>query len=326
MEIDNIINDYSLRELQIISSRILSDHESTNNFIKQFKADHDSHQFYKNVIAWYIKKYKHFPEASCGDNSSITFHFAPNDGGLGDKFILVSSLLYVIDFLDRDCTVFLHETEETRRLYHLQRKSKSGFGFLDFYQIIDFYHLVKPKNKITTVHVNGRVGFGWNGFMGSVWGGIEGVEEQKIFQKALKRCWDEGAYWPINFPIREKRKNVCYMIYDKNNHRVQAKDKFITKKERRKFSVMVSTFPEINFILLEDFNYTKNVEILSKSHFIFATEGMWTHLSRAMNVYTIAHTVNIQINDTINEQGHFSTPIFDECLTKLEEKCIDLKI
>ena len=62
MEIDNIINDYSLRELQIISSRILSEHEATNNFIKQFKADHDSHQFYKNVIKWYIEKYKHIHE------------------------------------------------------------------------------------------------------------------------------------------------------------------------------------------------------------------------------------------------------------------------
>ena len=62
MEIDNIINDYTQRELQIISSRILSEHEATNNFIKQFKADHDSHQFYKNVIKWYIKKYNRFPE------------------------------------------------------------------------------------------------------------------------------------------------------------------------------------------------------------------------------------------------------------------------
>ena len=114
------------------------------------------------------------------------------------------------------------------------------------------------------------------------------------------------------------------MLYDENNHRVQAKDKFITKKERRKFYDLMELFPEINFILLEDFNYAKNVEILSESRFIFTTEGMWSHLSRAMNVYTIAHTVNIQINDTINEQGHFSTPIFDKCLTKLEEKCLDL--
>ena len=48
--IDDIIEDYSVRELQIVSSKILSEHEATNNFIKKFKADHDSHQFYRNVI------------------------------------------------------------------------------------------------------------------------------------------------------------------------------------------------------------------------------------------------------------------------------------
>ena len=60
--IDNIIEDYSLRELQICSSGILSLYDATNNFIKQFKADHDSHQFYKNVIIWYIKEYQKFPD------------------------------------------------------------------------------------------------------------------------------------------------------------------------------------------------------------------------------------------------------------------------
>jgi hypothetical protein len=59
--IDSIIRDYSLRELQIYSSKILSMHDATNSFIKQFKADNDSHQFYKNVIKWYIKKYQIFP-------------------------------------------------------------------------------------------------------------------------------------------------------------------------------------------------------------------------------------------------------------------------
>lgn len=60
--IDNILEDYSIRELQILSSKILSKHDATNNFIKKFKADHDSHQFYKNVIKWYIEKYKKFPD------------------------------------------------------------------------------------------------------------------------------------------------------------------------------------------------------------------------------------------------------------------------
>jgi len=61
-KIDYILEDFTLRELQITSSKILSEHNATNNFIKQFKADHDSHQFYKNVIRWYIEKYKRFPD------------------------------------------------------------------------------------------------------------------------------------------------------------------------------------------------------------------------------------------------------------------------
>tara|TARA_Y100000593_G_scaffold62609_1_gene115947 strand:+ start:1096 stop:1296 length:201 start_codon:yes stop_codon:yes gene_type:complete len=60
--IEEMLKDYTLRDLQVYSSVILSEHNATNNFIKQFKADHDSHQFYKNVIKWYIKKYQKFPD------------------------------------------------------------------------------------------------------------------------------------------------------------------------------------------------------------------------------------------------------------------------
>ena len=60
--IEEMLKDYTLRDLQIYSSVILSKHNATNNFIKQVKADHDSHQFYKNVIKWYIKKYQKFPD------------------------------------------------------------------------------------------------------------------------------------------------------------------------------------------------------------------------------------------------------------------------
>ncbi len=60
--IEEMLKDYTLRDLQVYSSVILSEHNATNNFIKQFKADHDSHQFYKNVIIWYIKEYQKFPD------------------------------------------------------------------------------------------------------------------------------------------------------------------------------------------------------------------------------------------------------------------------
>ena len=60
--IDEILKDYSLRELQIASSQILSEHDAKKNFIKKFIADHDSQEFYKNVIKWYIETYKKFPD------------------------------------------------------------------------------------------------------------------------------------------------------------------------------------------------------------------------------------------------------------------------
>ena len=60
--IDDILKDFTLRELQVTSSKILSEHKATNNFIKRFKADHESHQFYRNVIKWYIERYNKFPD------------------------------------------------------------------------------------------------------------------------------------------------------------------------------------------------------------------------------------------------------------------------
>tara|TARA_Y100000004_G_scaffold184093_1_gene232686 strand:- start:323 stop:541 length:219 start_codon:yes stop_codon:yes gene_type:complete len=61
---ENILNDYSVRELQIMSGKILSEHSisASNSQIKKFKADHDSVQFYKNVIMWYIELYEEFPD------------------------------------------------------------------------------------------------------------------------------------------------------------------------------------------------------------------------------------------------------------------------
>ena len=61
---NSFMNDYSTRELQIMCGHILSNENATSIFIKQFKADHDSVQFYKNVIAWYIKKHGHLPSES----------------------------------------------------------------------------------------------------------------------------------------------------------------------------------------------------------------------------------------------------------------------
>lgn len=59
--IDFMIEDYTLRELQIESSKVLATHKATNHFIKQFRSNHDSQQFYKNVIKWYVEQYGMLP-------------------------------------------------------------------------------------------------------------------------------------------------------------------------------------------------------------------------------------------------------------------------
>ena len=78
------------------------------------------------------------------------------------------------------------------------------------------------------------------------------------------------------------------------------------------------------FVRLEDVNFKKNVELLSKSVLLIASEGMWTHLSRAMNIDTIAYTNLPAFIEEFNNQGHFCSGNFEECLTKLKEKCTNL--
>lgn len=57
------INDLSLRDLQKESARALSTMQATNNIIWQFnkQAHHDSQNWYKAVINWYIEQYGDLP-------------------------------------------------------------------------------------------------------------------------------------------------------------------------------------------------------------------------------------------------------------------------
>ena len=57
------INDLTLRDLQKESARALSTMEATNNNIYQFnkKAHHNSQNWYKAVIEWYVEQYGDLP-------------------------------------------------------------------------------------------------------------------------------------------------------------------------------------------------------------------------------------------------------------------------
>ena len=60
--IENSFMNYGIKIMIEIMPKILSKEKTTNTFIKQFKADHDSVQFYKNVVEWYVKTYNKFPD------------------------------------------------------------------------------------------------------------------------------------------------------------------------------------------------------------------------------------------------------------------------
>ncbi len=55
------IDSFDLRELQIEAALAISNHDATSGWIKKFAAEHDSQQFYKNVIVWYYKTYDAMP-------------------------------------------------------------------------------------------------------------------------------------------------------------------------------------------------------------------------------------------------------------------------
>jgi len=57
------LSNLTLRELQSESARALSAMQATNNNIWQFnrRAHHNSHNWYKAVIEWYIEEYGDLP-------------------------------------------------------------------------------------------------------------------------------------------------------------------------------------------------------------------------------------------------------------------------
>ena len=59
MDLDNL----SIRDLQTESARALTTMQATNNNIFQFnkQAHHNSHNWYKAVIKWYIEQYGDLP-------------------------------------------------------------------------------------------------------------------------------------------------------------------------------------------------------------------------------------------------------------------------
>jgi len=334
--IDNVIQDYSLRELQMHSSRILSNYNATNMFIKQFKADYDSQQFYKNVIKWFVQKEKKFPEEHVPRHeerywergyfkkNNLRFVFPVNQPGLGDRFVMTSNILSTINHhRDKHCVVdiFLKTHPSTLQEQYL--------NFIDFYDVIDFFHFERPQEKITTNVIDEEP---------PPYKEIKARKRKNItgnvvchnynmrldeYMRSNYSLYNHGKYWPITYDKTVKKKLITFMFYVKDNPDRQFEHKFITTEEEKEFNKLKNYY---HFVRLEDINYKRNVELLSKSVFFIASEGMWTHLSRAMDIDTIAYTKDDVFIYEFNNQGHFASGNFEECLIKLKEKCIDFKI
>ena len=297
--IKEIVDDYSLRELQIYSSYVLSNIDATNNIIKQFKADHDSHQFYKNVIIWYVKNNNVFPE------DILTFDFVLNDGGLGDRFVMTSNILNTFNEYNCVGNVNLYTVRTIKCQPNKLLKAD------DFYDIIDFFHFKRPKQKIVT-HIKNKWLYQQNVMMSN-------VRKNKKYEYFNKLMFSEtGYYWPIDFKPKPKIL-ISYMFYMNGEE-----NKSINEFMMNKFKKLTQKFTNLKFQRLEDLNFSKNVELLSQSHLLIASEGMWTHLSRAMKIDTIAFTNLIEFINEFNSQGHFCSDNFDDCLNVLQTKCINL--
>jgi len=313
--IDNIIEDYSLRELQICSSGILSLYDATNNFIKQFKADHDSHQFYKNVIKWYVKKHQRFPE-----DKTVVFKFGVNSHGLGDRFIFASNLLLTINALSSEIYSRFIVDMYLLKEQDIHIRPSYSINFTDFYDVIDFFHFQKPTRPIISNVLNEK----WDYHLYE-----KNHNMKNEVYKEYTRPHNRSVFWPINYDKTIKKTIISFMFYvPDGKHTVTHWEhkKWISAEEEKAFNQLKDHLTNIkfNFVRLEDLNYAKNVELLSQSHLLIASEGMWTHLSRAMNIDTIVYTQSPEFAEEINEHGHFCSGNFEECLTELKEKCTAL--
>ena len=71
------LSNLTLRELQIESARALSTMQATNNNIWQFNklAHHNSQNWYRAVIEWYVEQYGDLPsKTSPGKDVTMVLH------------------------------------------------------------------------------------------------------------------------------------------------------------------------------------------------------------------------------------------------------------
>ncbi len=229
-----------------------------------------------------------------------SYYFPLKSGGLGDKFSILSDIL-------------LHNYHSRSRseIYLITNNNHHTFidNIINLYSLTDFFHFKRPDFDIPIFVLKDKSLNSLNSIhdMNNKIENFTDIRHEKL---------EKGEYWPINF-IRNEQNIFCWMLYTKNS----LSEKQITKTDYDKFKYLIDK-ESFNNQMLEHFNFSENVKLLSRSKFLFACEGMWTHLSRAMKIPTIAFSRNSDWVREINQQGHYCSSDFEDCLFELRHRCI----
>ena len=222
------------------------------------------------------------------------YYFPLVYGGLGDKFCIFSSILKHRSLYEDNSILHLVTNTDNESFIPLGKNA--------FKSIVDFFHFRSPNFNIKTQIIT-KDRESWQDMIDN------NFKENRNFDKINNNLLTLGEYWPIDF-VRNKQNKFCYMLYESKWFSSQ-NDKYFSSSDMKKFYTLCEYLP-IKGERLEDYNFARNVEILAESEFIVASEGMWTHLSRAMKIPTIAYTIIPEWNDEINSQGHFCSPNIEE--------------
>ena len=230
------------------------------------------------------------------------YYFPLKLGGLGDKFMILSDIL-----------LHNHNYRTNSKMYLVTDENCHSFidNVKNLYSLTDFFNFKRPDFDIPISHLTDNSLDNLNM--------IHDLNNKiKNFTKIQHEKLEKGKYWPINF-IKKEENVFCWMLYTESS----MPEKQITKNDYDKFKYLNNRESFYNQEL-EHYNFSQNVKILSKSKFLFACEGMWTHLSRAMNIPTIAFSRNEDWIREINQQGQFCSSDFEECLFELRYRCISI--
>jgi len=254
--------------------------------------------------------------------NNLRFVFPVNQPGLGDRFIMTSNILYARKEVEHECCIIDIFLKNIKPSKDYEFDQKQYLNLTDFYDIIDFFHFKRP-DKSEPLIISNIIDEEPPPFHAST--GHRNIEYEitnNEYKRSHNFLYNREQYWPINYDKTIKKDIITFMFYVDDS---LPEHKFITVEEEKEFQLLKTNLSSFNFHRLEDFNFKKNVELLSRSKLLISSEGMWTHLSRAMDIDTITISRDSKFIKEFTRQGYFCSGI-QECLNELEKRCHESQV